>query len=108
MCRERRSSWKEEQKALKAGQRAEAGGPGGPTAKVQDETRAPARIPSWIGGRSPFHDVWGRFKEDDGRLGKSVGEYEEDEGEGWYSVRVDTRSWVMASIEVGMYILLFR
>lgn len=50
---------------MKAGQRAEAGGPGGPRAKVQDDTEAPKRmldsgseVPGEPGfGRSPIQSI---------------------------------------------------
>ncbi len=56
---ERYSSLNAVQKALKAGQRAEAGGPGGPTANVQAETEAPKRMLSseLPGGRSSHEGV---------------------------------------------------
>lgn len=47
------SSRNEEQNALKAGHSALAGGPGGPTANVHAETKAPEL--SGNGGRSPLH-----------------------------------------------------
>lgn len=50
--RERISSRKAVQNAVKAGQSAEAGGPGGPSAKVHAETEAPEF--SGHDGRSPI------------------------------------------------------
>lgn len=112
---ERKSSLKEVQKEIKAGQRAEAGGPGGPRTKVQDETEAPRRmldsglvVPGVPGGRSPIHEA---PNDEDG--GDVLGEYEIsceaklDDG-AWIcdcGVSDEAKSWARARIEVGIIIL---
>lgn len=92
-------SRKEEQKALKAGHSAEAGGPGGPTANVHAETEAP-ELEGGSCGSSPRNCACGKrgVADDD-----DEGDVESEEEEACGS-SADSTSWAKARIDVGTII----
>lgn len=86
---------------MKAGQRAEAGGPGGPRAKVQEETSAPRRLfESELGGRSSQLGTKGGDEREEEEGGEERVEGELEEVVGGKTESTSCASDVIAEAEI--------